>query len=84
MRTLLPLLCVLHTARFDCVEHWAKLEMPRSEQEARDIQARLRKRYPVDEFNAVRHFLDPKNIMANEHIDAVFGTGSWASDSKEE
>ena len=31
-------------ARYDCVVHWAKLEKPRSEEEAIDTTARLRRR----------------------------------------
>eukprot|EP00904_Undaria_pinnatifida_P005032 jgi/Undpi1/1659/HiC_scaffold_11.g05049.m1 len=59
--------------RYDCVVHWAKLEKPRSEKEAKDTRARLQRRFPMAGFNSLRTLLDPKNIMANDHIDACFG-----------
>ncbi|CAM9162976.1 unnamed protein product [Discosporangium mesarthrocarpum] len=59
--------------RFDCMEHWAKLEMPRTEEEAKEIRSRLHRRFPISEFNSVRQLLDPKNIMANDHIDVCLG-----------
>ena len=31
-------------ARYDCVVHWAKLEKPRSKEEAEDTRARLQRR----------------------------------------
>lgn len=30
-------------------------------------------RFPINGFNALRTLLDPKNIMANDHIDAWIG-----------
>lgn len=59
--------------RYDCVVHWAKLEKPRSKEEAEDTRARLQRRFPISGFNALRTLLDPKNIMANDHIDACIG-----------
>eukprot|EP00611_Tribonema_gayanum_P025442 TRINITY_DN5785_c0_g1_i1.p1 TRINITY_DN5785_c0_g1~~TRINITY_DN5785_c0_g1_i1.p1 ORF type:complete len:585 (+),score=155.44 TRINITY_DN5785_c0_g1_i1:226-1755(+) len=63
--------------RYECTEHWAKIEKPDTPEEAAALQARLRRHYPVNEFNAARRKLDPQNIMANDHIDALFGTGRW-------
>eukprot|EP00903_Cladosiphon_okamuranus_P019157 g17620.t1 len=59
--------------RFDCAVHWAKLEKPRTSAEAEDTRARLGRRFPIGEFNTVRALLDPKNIMANDHINSCLG-----------
>lgn len=37
------------------------------------LLCRVRQRFPVGEFNAVRALLDPKNIMANDHINSCLG-----------
>jgi hypothetical protein len=57
--------------------------MPQRGAEAVELQQRIRKRYPVEDFNALRHMLDPANIMANEHVDALFGTGRWGNETRE-
>lgn len=33
----------------------------------------LRQRYPVDRFNDLRKRWDPKGILSNDWVDAVFG-----------
>jgi L-galactono-1,4-lactone dehydrogenase len=35
------------------------------------MQERIRQRYPVKEFNALRHALDPNNILGNDLIDTL-------------
>ena len=59
--------------RYGAVVHWAKVELPDSEAAQDGLRARLAKRLPVAEFNALRRELDPHNIMANELIDGVLG-----------
>jgi L-galactono-1,4-lactone dehydrogenase len=36
------------------------------------VRRRMASRYPVDQFNAMRRRLDPKNIMSNRIVDALF------------
>ena len=56
--------------RYDAVEHWAKIEVPHLDLNV--ARQRMQKRYPVEEFNALRRELDPKNILANDIVDKLF------------
>jgi L-galactono-1,4-lactone dehydrogenase len=59
--------------KYKGVPHWAKLEVDRMGKEgARKL---LSDRYPVAKFNAARDQLDPKNILSNDMMDAVFPRG---------
>lgn len=50
--------------------HWAKLEVDRiGVENAKKIIAA---KYPVDRFNQFRKELDPKNVLSNPMMDAVF------------
>jgi len=66
--------------KYDAVPHWAKLEIPRAGQAEwegrRDrLLRRVRARYPVEAFNAARKEVDPKGILSNSIVNAVFGPG---------
>ena len=37
-----------------------------------ELRSRLRRKFPVSEFNAVRKCLDPNNVLGNELIDTLF------------
>jgi L-galactono-1,4-lactone dehydrogenase len=52
--------------KYDATEHWAKIEAPEGERALRDTQERLRRRFPVEEFNQIRAELDPNNILPNQ------------------
>ena len=56
--------------KYDAVEHWAKIEVPHLNVEA--ARQRMRRRYPVEDFNWLRREFDPKNILANDIIDKLF------------
>ena len=58
---------------YDAYVHWAKLEVPKTEDAKVALRARLARRFPVDEFNLWRSILDPKNILANAAVDEIFG-----------
>jgi L-galactono-1,4-lactone dehydrogenase len=58
---------------FDAFHHWAKIEVPTTAAEREEVRARLARRLPVAEFNALRKELDPKNILANSMVDEIFG-----------
>lgn len=60
--------------KYGAVEHWAKLEIDRSDPEA--LQRRMQLKYPTQDFAAARQRLDPKNILSNRIVEAVFPTGS--------
>ena len=52
------------------VDHWAKVEVGRMP--PNKLQQKLAARYPVADFNAARASLDPKNILSNPLLDAMF------------
>jgi len=58
--------------KYGAVEHWAKVEVPATSGGVTQLQERLQKRFPVDEFNRARARLDPKNILSNELVDTLF------------
>jgi len=57
--------------RAGAAEHWAKIELPRSEAELVELRRALQARFPLDRFNAARQELDPNNVLGNELIDAL-------------
>lgn len=57
-------------SKYGAVDHWAKVEVNRSAPE--ELQRKLAARFPVDDFNAARKRLDPKNILSNVTLDAMF------------
>lgn len=50
--------------------HWAKLEVDRMGLE--NARKMVASKFPVEKFNRVREELDPKNILSNPMMDAVF------------
>ncbi|KAL8493853.1 hypothetical protein ACS0TY_024861 [Phlomoides rotata] len=57
---------------FSAYEHWAKIEVPKDKDELAALQARLRKRFPVDAYNKARKELDPNRILSNNMLDKLF------------
>uniref|UniRef100_A0A9X9ZA20 L-galactono-1,4-lactone dehydrogenase n=1 Tax=Myrciaria dubia TaxID=468946 RepID=A0A9X9ZA20_9MYRT len=58
--------------RYSAYEHWAKIEVPKDNEELAALQARLRKRFPVDAYNTARRELDPNKILSNNKLDKLF------------
>merc|ERR1712157_477351 len=58
---------------YGTVTHWAKLELPNTEQECNDLQQVIRKKYPVDLFNSIRFILDPDGLLSNDIVNVAFG-----------
>lgn len=52
--------------------HWAKIEVPQNEADRDLLRENVRKKYPVDEFNALRKVLDPNHVMTNKIIEELF------------
>lgn len=46
--------------------------VPSAEDRLRRMRSRIRERYPVQEFNALRRALDPKGVLANDTVRALF------------
>ncbi|PKA48704.1 L-galactono-1,4-lactone dehydrogenase 2, mitochondrial [Apostasia shenzhenica] len=59
-------------AKYFAYEHWAKIEVPKDKEELADLQARLRKRFPVDLYNKARKELDPNGILSNRVLEKLF------------
>ncbi|XP_047332294.1 L-galactono-1,4-lactone dehydrogenase, mitochondrial [Impatiens glandulifera] len=57
---------------YSAFEHWAKIEVPKDKDELAILQARLRKRFPVDEYNKARTELDPNRILSNNMLEKFF------------
>lgn len=55
------------------VEHWAKIEMPTNDKEAKALQERTMNKYPVEEFRTICALFDPHGIFRNELTDTIFG-----------
>lgn len=58
--------------KFGAVEHWAKVEAMHDEARTVKLRERLGARFPVAAFNAARREVDPKNILANNIVEALF------------
>eukprot|EP00899_Mesostigma_viride_P000967 jgi/Mesvir1/10871/Mv14212-RA.1 len=54
--------------------HWAKLEVPEDAGELAELRASITKRFPVEEFARARKELDPKGVLSNTWVDALFPT----------
>ena len=60
-------------ADISAASHWAKLEIPTTEEQSKTLKDFMKARYPIDKFNALRKEYDPKNILGNNIIDSVLG-----------
>ncbi|KAJ9544001.1 hypothetical protein OSB04_023708 [Centaurea solstitialis] len=58
--------------QYSAYEHWAKIEVPKDKTELAALQARLRKRFPIDAFNKARKELDPNRILSNAMLEKMF------------
>lgn len=58
--------------QYSAYEHWAKIEVPKDQEELASLQARLRKRFPIDEYNKARGELDPNRILSNDMLEKLF------------
>ncbi|KAL6138024.1 hypothetical protein ACLB2K_063312 [Fragaria x ananassa] len=57
---------------YSSYEHWAKIEVPKDKEQLTALQARLRKRFPVDAYNKARSELDPNRILSNVKLEKLF------------
>ncbi|KAL0359600.1 UNVERIFIED_CONTAM: L-galactono-1,4-lactone dehydrogenase, mitochondrial [Sesamum angustifolium] len=57
--------------QYSAYEHWAKIEVPKDKDELAALQARLRKRFPVDAYNKARNELDPDHILSNNVLEKL-------------
>nr|XP_016464403.1 PREDICTED: L-galactono-1,4-lactone dehydrogenase, mitochondrial-like [Nicotiana tabacum] len=57
---------------YSAFEHWAKIEVPKDKEELASLQARLKKKFPVDAYNQARKELDPNRILSNNMLEKLF------------
>lgn len=57
---------------YSAYEHWAKIEVPKDKDELAQLQARLRKRFPVDAYNKARMELDPNKVLSSAKLEKFF------------
>ncbi|NP_001275320.1 L-galactono-1,4-lactone dehydrogenase protein [Solanum tuberosum] len=57
---------------YSAFEHWAKIEVPKDKEELTALQARLKKKFPVDAYNQARKELDPNRILSNNMLEKLF------------
>lgn len=62
-------------SKYGAVEHWAKIEIPESPSELKEIRKRLHRRYPIDDFQKARQNVDQNNILGNNIVDSLFYQG---------
>ncbi|EQC38351.1 galactonolactone dehydrogenase [Saprolegnia diclina VS20] len=62
-------------APYGATEHWAKLEFaPRSVLERHVLKDRLRSRFPLHAYRALRNEWDPHHILSNDFVDELCST----------
>jgi len=57
--------------KYNCHQHWAKIEVPDELGMVEIVRQRLRVRFPLAEFNEAKRELDPKNILGNSMTDTL-------------
>ncbi|VFQ71712.1 unnamed protein product [Cuscuta campestris] len=57
---------------YSAYEHWAKIEVPREGEELKALEERLKKKFPVEEYNRAREELDPNHILSNNMLEKLF------------
>lgn len=68
--------CEQFWPRYRAVEHWAKIEMPHTEEERARLQLRMADKYPLDAFNAVRSLFDPRGILTSPLLRTLLDGGT--------
>ena len=58
--------------KYNAYAHWAKVELPKDQQQIANLRRRIADKFPVGEFNYLRRVCDPNNILSNELINALF------------
>ena len=58
---------------YKLVSHWAKLEEPTTIWKLVELKSTYYEKYPIAEFDAIRGYYDPKNLLASPLINLVFG-----------
>lgn len=58
--------------KYHAVEHWAKIELPKTTSELEEMRKRLHERYPIEEFQKARKEVDQNNILGNNLVDTLF------------
>eukprot|EP00316_Scyphosphaera_apsteinii_P004299 CAMPEP_0119314704 /NCGR_PEP_ID=MMETSP1333-20130426/33735_1 /TAXON_ID=418940 /ORGANISM="Scyphosphaera apsteinii, Strain RCC1455" /LENGTH=512 /DNA_ID=CAMNT_0007319875 /DNA_START=93 /DNA_END=1631 /DNA_ORIENTATION=- len=57
--------------KYGAHQHWAKIELPDNQADKTWVKRRLRERFPLSEFNELRHQFDPEAILVNRMLDEI-------------
>jgi len=57
--------------KYDCHQHWAKIELPSSQAELEAMRSRLADRYPLQNLWVAKQKVDPKGVLGNTLIDTL-------------
>ncbi len=60
--------------KYGCAEHLAKIQKPKGDVETRNVCERVRRQYPIADFHAARHSLDPKGILTNQLVETLLSS----------
>lgn len=60
--------------KVSATSHWAKLELPSTDEGLSALRENIQANYPVVLINKARKIFDPKGILSNSLIEAAFGT----------
>lgn len=63
---------MLNYISFILIVHMNFAQVPKDKDELSALQARLRKRFPVDEYNKAQKELDPNGILSNNMLGKLF------------
>jgi hypothetical protein len=66
--------------KYGAATHWAKQEVPDSYADKVALRERLRQRFPVDRFNETRKANDPRGVLENDWVVALFGRTAAGED----
>lgn len=66
------------------VEHWAKVELPDTEEGRARLRNRTFEKYPTEAFKAICAIFDPHGILRNELMDSILGIKTATQAAKPE
>mmetsp|Transcript_19845 Transcript_19845/g.36807 ORF Transcript_19845/g.36807 Transcript_19845/m.36807 type:complete len:597 (-) Transcript_19845:548-2338(-) len=64
---------VAQDSGIDVRTHWAKIEVPGTTEEIKDLQQQLASQYPLKDFEALRRKFDPKGMLLNRMMEVILG-----------
>ena len=60
------------TKKYNGKVHWAKVELPENNAEINELKEYYHKKFLLREFNIIRQYLDPNNILSSSFTSKIF------------